>query len=104
MPLTLCPGQTEQPFYRWARPDNHDEEAETLEVDIFRADEAPVLDGVAVGTTNSMGAMPAAFPSRFWCTVAGQVLDRICDRMAAQRPAPRRRESNWLRHLLVIEA
>ena len=74
------------------RNDNHDENPETFEVEIFdafiwRSGKVPVTiaDGVAVGTITNDDPMPAAWLARFGRTVAEAALDGVADRIAAPR-------------------
>ena len=75
------------------RDDNHDEDPETFEVELFDAfmyrsgQKVPVsiADGVAVGTIVNDDPMPAAWLARFGRTVAEAALDGVADRIAAPR-------------------
>ena len=75
------------------RDDNHDENPETFEVELFDAfmyrsgQKVPVsiADGVAVGTIVNDDPMPAAWLARFGRTVAEAALDGVADRIAAPR-------------------
>ena len=76
------------------RNDNHDENPETFEVEIFdafiwRSGKVPVTiaDGVAVGTITNSDPMPAAWLARFGRATAEQALDGISGRIADPRSA-----------------
>ena len=76
------------------RNDNHDENPETFEVEIFdafiwRSGKVPVTiaDGVAIGTITNDDPMPAAWLARFGRNVAEAALDGVADRIAAPRPS-----------------
>ena len=78
-------GETEKQVYIYIYDDSHDEGAETFEVVLWRANGAPIGDGVGVGTIVNDDPMPAAWLGRFGRTVAEQALDGISGRMAASR-------------------
>ena len=78
-------GETEKQVYIYIYDDSHDEGAETFEVVLWRANGAPIGDGVGVGTIVNDDPMPAAWLGRFGRTVAEQALDGIAGRMAAPR-------------------
>ena len=78
-------GETEKQVYIYIYDDSHDEGAETFEVVLWRANGAPIGDGVGVGTIVNDDPMPAAWLGRFGRTVAEQALDGIAGRMAASR-------------------
>ena len=83
--LLFRAGETEKQVWIWIHNDNHDEEPETFEVVLSKAQGAPVGDGVAVGTIVNDDPMPAAWLARFGRTVAEQALDGIAGRMSADR-------------------
>ena len=87
-------GETQTRFWIPIRDDNHDEDPETFEVEIFDAFvwrsgkvELTITDSVAVGTITNTDPMPAAWLARFGRTVAEQALDGITGRIAAPRSA-----------------
>ncbi len=83
--LTFRAGETEKQVWVLIYNDSHDEEPETFEVVLSKAQGAPIGDGVAVGTIVNDDPMPAAWLARFGRTVAEQALDGIAGRMAADR-------------------
>ena len=83
--LLFRAGETEKQVWIWIYNDSHDEDPETFEVVLSKAQGAPVGDGVAVGTITNDDPMPAAWLARFGRTVAEQALDGIAGRMAADR-------------------
>ncbi len=83
--LLFRAGETEKQVWIWIYNDSHDEEPETFEVVLSKAQGAPVGDGVAVGTIVNDDPMPAAWLARFGRTVAEQALDGIAGRMSADR-------------------
>jgi len=90
--LIFSPGETEKRFFVYIFDDNHDEEAETFEVTIYKArylyepvGTVRIGDGVGVGTIVNSDPMPSAWLSRFGRTVAGQALDGITSRLSASR-------------------
>ena len=85
--LTFRAGETEKQVWVLIHNDSHDEEPETFEVVLSKAQGAPVGDGVAVGTIVNDDPMPAAWLARFGRTVAEQALDGIAGRMSADRTA-----------------
>ena len=85
--LPFRPGETEKRVWVHIRNDNHDEDPETFEVELFNPSGAPVGKGVAVGTIVNDDPMPAAWLARFGRAVAEQALDGIAGRMAAPRTA-----------------
>ena len=83
--LLFRAGETERQVWVMIHDDSHDEEPETFEVVLSRAQGAPVGDGVAVGTIENDDPMPAAWLARFGRAVAEQALDGIAGRMSADR-------------------
>ena len=83
--LLFRAGETEKQVWIWIYDDSHDEEPETFEVVLSKAQGAGIGDGVAVGTIVNDDPMPAAWLARFGRTVAEQALDGIAGRMAADR-------------------
>ncbi len=68
--LLFRAGETERQVWVMIHDDSHDEEPETFEVVLSRAQGAPVGDGVAVGTIENDDPMPAAWLARFGRAVA----------------------------------
>ena len=85
--LLFRAGETEKQVWVMIHNDSHDEEPETFEVVLSKAQGAPIGDGVAVGTIVNDDPMPAAWLARFGRTVAEQALDGIAGRLAAPRTA-----------------
>ena len=85
--LPFRAGETEKRVWVHIKNDNHDEDPETFEVELFNPSGAPVAvgKGVAVGTIVNDDPMPAAWLARFGRAVAEQALDGIAARMAAPR-------------------
>ncbi len=83
--LPFRAGQTEKQVYVRIYDDSHDEDPETFEVVLSKAQGATIGDGVAVGTIVNSDPMPAAWLARFGRTVAQQALDGIAGRLAAPR-------------------
>ena len=83
--LLFRAGETERQVWVMIHDDSHDEEPETFEVVLSRAQGAPIGDGVAVGTIENDDPMPAAWLARFGRAVAEQALDGIAGRMSADR-------------------
>ena len=83
--LLFRAGETEKQVWVMIHNDSHDEEPETFEVVLSKAQGAPVGDGVAVGTITNDDPMPAAWLARFGRAVAEQALDGIAARMTADR-------------------
>ena len=83
--LTFRAGETEKQVWVMIHNDSHDEEPETFEVVLSKAQGAPIGDGVAVGTIVNDDPMPAAWLGRFGRTVAEQALDGVAGRMSADR-------------------
>ncbi len=83
--LLFRAGETERQVWIMIHDDSHDEEPETFEVVLSRAQGAPIGDGVAVGTIENDDPMPAAWLARFGRAVAEQALDGIAGRMSADR-------------------
>ena len=79
------PGETV--LYLWVLivDDSLNENDETFELVLHRAEGAAIGDGVAVGTITNDDPMPAAFLARFGRTVAEAALDGIAGRMEAAR-------------------
>ena len=83
--LLFRAGETEKQVWVMIHNDSHDEEPETFEVVLSKAQGAPVGDGVAVATIVNDDPMPAAWLARFGRAVAEQALDGIAARMTADR-------------------
>ncbi len=83
--LLFRAGETEKQVWVMIHNDSHDEEPETFEVVLSKAQGAPVGDGVAVGTITNDDPLPGAWLARFGRAVAEQALDGIAARMTADR-------------------
>ena len=83
--LRFRPGETKKHVRVRIFNDAHDEDRETFELVLSKAEGAAIADGVAVGTIVNDDPLPAAYLARFGRTVAEQALDGIAGRMSADR-------------------
>ncbi len=83
--LRFRPGETKKHVRVALLDDVHDEDRETFELVLSKAEGAVIADGVAVGTIVNDDPLPGAWLARFGRTVAEQALDGIAARMAAAR-------------------
>ena len=83
--LRFRPGETKKHVRVALLDDVHDEDRETFELVLSKAEGAVIADGVAVGTIVNDDPLPAAYLARFGRTVAEQALDGIAGRMSASR-------------------
>ena len=83
--LRFRPGETKKHVRVALLDDVHDEDRETFELVLSKAEGAVIADGVAVGTIVNDDPLPGAWLARFGRTVAEQALDGIAARMATAR-------------------
>ena len=83
--LRFRPGETKKHVRVALLDDVHDEDRETFELVLSKAEGAVIADGVAVGTIVNDDPLPAAYLARFGRTVAEQALDGIAGRISASR-------------------
>ena len=83
--LLFRAGETAKTVNVLVYDDSHDEDPETFQVVLSKAQGATIGDGVAVGTITNDDPLPAAWLARFGRAVAEQALDGIAGRMAAPR-------------------
>ncbi len=83
--VTFAPGQTEQRRWVYIYNDAHDDDGETFEAVLLRAEGAVITKAVGVGTITNSDPLPAAYLARFGRTVAEQALEGIAGRLSAER-------------------
>ncbi len=83
--VTFAPGETEQRRWVYIYDDAHDEDEETFEAVLSRAEGAVIAKAVGVGTIANDDPLPAAYLARFGRAVADQALAGVASRIAASR-------------------
>ncbi len=83
--LTFAAGETSKTVAVAVLDDARDEGEETFRLLLGKPKGAVIADGEAVGTIANDDPMPAAWLARFGRTVAGQGVDAVRERMAADR-------------------
>ncbi|MYG27526.1 MAG: hypothetical protein F4213_16145, partial [Boseongicola sp. SB0677_bin_26] len=83
--LTFAAGETSKAVAVTVLDDARDEGEETFRLLLGKPKGAVIADGEAVGTIANDDPMPAAWLARFGRTVAGQGVDAVRERLAADR-------------------